>query len=41
MIAAEHISAGRAQTRGQFVAFTVVAAVTAANRSLRQHYENF
>jgi uncharacterized protein (DUF983 family) len=30
MIAQEHISAGRAQTRGQFVGFTVIAAVTAA-----------
>jgi len=30
MIAQEHISAGRAQTRGQFVGFTVVAAVTTA-----------
>ena len=30
MIAQEGISAGRAEARGQFVAFTVVAAVTAA-----------
>jgi hypothetical protein len=30
MIAQEHISAGRAQTRGQFISFRIVAAVTAA-----------
>jgi hypothetical protein len=35
MIAQEHISAGRTQTRGQFVGFTVVSAVTAAAAAIR------
>ena len=30
MIAQEHISAGRTQMRGQFIGFTLAAAVTAA-----------
>jgi hypothetical protein len=34
MIAQERISAGRTQTRGQFIGFTVVAAVTAATAAL-------